>query len=117
MQAHNLQFDEHLKTYVDNSFVVDYLPYVNRFVRIFGFPFYYRGEVYDPFETEKLTAQDADELFEDYADSYLHTVQKTKNKKVKRLTDKTAKKIRHVFDPAQKDIDSIMHNMKILWSN
>ncbi|MEL0537512.1 CDP-glycerol:glycerophosphate glycerophosphotransferase [Staphylococcus debuckii] len=105
VQAHNLQFDEHLKTYVDNSFVVDYLPYVNRFVRIFGFPFYYRGEVYDPFETEKLTAQDADELFEDYADSYLHTVQKTKNKKVKRfLTDKTAKKIRHVFDPAQKDI-------------
>ncbi len=105
VQAHDLQFDEHLKTYVDNSFVVEYIPYVNRFVRIFGFPFYYRGEVYDPFETEKLTEQDRDDLFEDYADSYLHTIQKTKNKKVKRfLTNKMAKKIRNVFDPAQKDV-------------
>lgn len=105
VQAHDLQFDETLKTYVDNSFVVDYIPYANRFVRILGFPFYYRGEVYDPFETEKLTEQDSDELFEDYADSYLHSIQKTKNKKVKRfLTNKMAKKIRHVFDPAQKDI-------------
>ncbi|RZI09107.1 CDP-glycerol:glycerophosphate glycerophosphotransferase, partial [Staphylococcus aureus] len=29
VQAHDLQFDEHLKTYVANSFVVDYFPYAN----------------------------------------------------------------------------------------
>ncbi|MCP6652386.1 hypothetical protein NL518_30260, partial [Klebsiella pneumoniae] len=76
---------EALKTYVDNSFVVDYLTYAERFVRILGFPFYFRGEVYDPFETEQLTQQAFDQLFEDYADAYLHTVQKVKNKKVRQF--------------------------------
>lgn len=103
VQAHQLQFDEALKTYVDNSFVVDYLTYAERFVRILGFPFYFRGEVYDPFETEQLTQQAFDQLFEDYADAYLHTVQKVKNKKVRQfMTHKMASMIRNGFDPANK---------------
>lgn len=104
VHAHDIQFDEQLATYIDNSFVVDYVSHVNRFVRIFGFPFYFRGEVYDPFETEQLTQQSFDKLFEDYADAYLHTIKKTKNQKVSKfMTEKMAQVIRRGFDPMQKD--------------
>ncbi|MHD0396629.1 bifunctional glycosyltransferase/CDP-glycerol:glycerophosphate glycerophosphotransferase [Staphylococcus simulans] len=101
VHAHHLQFDETLKTYIDPSFVVGYLAYAERFVRILGFPFYFRGEVYDPFETKQLSQQTFDQLFEDYANAYLHAMQNVENKKVRRfLTFKMASMIRESFDPA-----------------
>ena len=49
IKAHQIQFNESLDIYADTSFVLEYLKYAERFVRITNFPFYYRGEVYDPF--------------------------------------------------------------------
>lgn len=104
VRAHHIEFDESLKTYIDNSFVVNYINYAERFVRILGFPFYFRGEVYDPFETEQLTQQSFDQLFEDYADAYLQTISKTKNKKVRQfMTKKLSSRIRKGFDPANRE--------------
>ena len=47
LKAHQIQFNESLDIYADTSFVLEYLKYAERFVRITNFPFYYRGEVYD----------------------------------------------------------------------
>ncbi|MDT3994478.1 CDP-glycerol:glycerophosphate glycerophosphotransferase, partial [Mammaliicoccus fleurettii] len=90
----------------DASFVLDYMKYVERFARIFDFPFYYRGEVYDPFEGNTLTDQEFILTFEDYVNSYFDSIERTDNKKVIHfLTDKMKKEIKNGFDPSLKDIE------------
>ena len=54
--------NEDLSIYTDWSFTLEYMKYVNKFMRIFNFPFYFRGEVYDPFETVTLSEQSFDVL-------------------------------------------------------
>lgn len=105
VNAHHIKFDESLKTYIDRSFLIDYVRYVNRFVRIFNFPFYYRGEVYHPFETEMLSEQDFDSLFEEYVESYLKQVEQSDNKQIRDFLDhKMLSKIKRDFDPERRDI-------------
>lgn len=105
VKAHHIKFDETLKTYIDRSFLIDYIRYVNRFVRIFDFPFYFRGEVYHPFETETLSEQDFDILFEEYVESYLKQVSQTDNKQIQGfLNHKMIAKIKKDFDPNRRDV-------------
>lgn len=111
IKAHNIRFNENLKIYTDASFILDYINYVERFVRLFDFPFYYRGEVYDPFEGNTLSDQDFILTFEDYVNSYIDSVKRTNNKAVLSfLTHKMKLEIKNGFDPSLRDIE-LRYNM------
>ncbi|MEJ7541565.1 bifunctional glycosyltransferase/CDP-glycerol:glycerophosphate glycerophosphotransferase [Staphylococcus intermedius] len=83
VKAHNLQFSESLKVYTDWSFILDYVQYAENFIRVTNFPFYFKGEVYDPFETNTLSEQNFDFLFEDYAKSFIDALSRIKNKETR----------------------------------
>ncbi|PTJ79494.1 bifunctional glycosyltransferase/CDP-glycerol:glycerophosphate glycerophosphotransferase [Staphylococcus kloosii] len=107
IQGHHIRFNEDLNIYTDTSFIVDYIKYAEKFVRVLNFPFYFRGEVYDPFEGNALSSQDFIYTFEDYVNSYFDAISRTDNKKVKDfLTDKMKSKIKNGFDPSLKDIET-----------
>lgn len=53
------------------------------FVRITNFPFYYRGEVYDPFYGNTLSDQDFTNKFEDHVNSFFDAMQRTNDKRIK----------------------------------
>ncbi len=111
IKAHNIKFNENLKIYTDASFVLDYINYAERFVRLFDFPFYHRGEIYDPFEGNTLSDQDFILTFEDYVNSYIDSVKRTNNKKVLSfLTHKMKLEIKNGFDPSLRDIE-LRYNM------
>ncbi|MCJ0969727.1 bifunctional glycosyltransferase/CDP-glycerol:glycerophosphate glycerophosphotransferase [Mammaliicoccus sciuri] len=111
IKAHNIKFNENLKIYTDASFILDYINYAERFVRLFDFPFYYRGEIYDPFEGNTLSDQDFILTFEDYVNSYIDSVKRTNNKKVLSfLTHKMKLEIKNGFDPSLRDIE-LRYNM------
>lgn len=82
VKAHNIRFNEDLKIYIDTSFTLEYIKYVERFVRLRNFPFYFRGEIYDPFEGNTLSDQDFIFTFEDYVNSYLDSIKRTNNKEI-----------------------------------
>nr|WP_263313446.1 CDP-glycerol:glycerophosphate glycerophosphotransferase [Mammaliicoccus sp. Marseille-Q6498] len=106
VKAHNIQFNENLNIYTDSSFVLQYISYVDRFVRIFDFPFYFRGEVYDPFEGNTLSDQEFDLTFDDYVESFFDSMNRTNNKMIKRfLVNKMKYKIKSEFDPSIRDIN------------
>lgn len=111
IKAHNIRFNGNLKIYTDASFILDYINYAERFVRLFDFPFYYRGEIYDPFEGNTLSDQDFILTFEDYVNSYIDSVKRTNNKKVLNfLTHKMKLEIKNGFDPSLRDIE-LRYNM------
>ncbi|HEC2195460.1 TPA: CDP-glycerol glycerophosphotransferase family protein [Staphylococcus delphini] len=83
VKGHNLQFNESLKVYTDWSFILDYVQYAQNFIRVTHFPFYFKGEVYDPFETNTLSEQNFDFLFEDYAKSFIDALSRVKNKQTR----------------------------------
>ena len=106
VRAHHIRFNENLNTYVDWSFVLEYMKYVNKFVRIFNFPFYFRGEVYDPFETLTLSEQNFDILFKDYVNSFYDAIKRATNPKVREfIVTKMGNKIANEFEPTRYDIN------------
>ncbi|WP_323702629.1 bifunctional glycosyltransferase family 2 protein/CDP-glycerol:glycerophosphate glycerophosphotransferase [Mammaliicoccus sp. Dog046] len=108
IKAHQIRFNEDLKIYIDASFVLEYVKYVERFVRVLDFPFYYRGEVYDPFEGSALSDQAFILTFEDYANSFFDSMERTNDKKVQKfLVNKMKNEIKKGFDPASRDIKQI----------
>ena len=87
------------------SFTLEYLKYAEHFVRVFDFPFYYRGEVYDPFNSNTLSDQDFVLTFDDYVESFFDAMQRTDNKKIQSfLIDKMKNEIKQGFDPSLRDI-------------
>ncbi|GGI43485.1 bifunctional glycosyltransferase/CDP-glycerol:glycerophosphate glycerophosphotransferase [Mammaliicoccus stepanovicii] len=107
IQAHNIRFNEELEIFTDASFVLDYINYAERFVRVFDFPFYFRGEVYDPFYGNTLSDQDFIFTFGDYVKSFYDSMERTHNKKVKNfLIEKMKKEIKLGFDPSLRDIET-----------
>ena len=87
------------------SFTLEYLKYAEHFVRVFDFPFYYRGEVYDPFNGNTLSDQDFVLTFDDYVESFFDAMQRTDNKKIQSfLIDKMKNEIKQGFDPSLRDI-------------
>ncbi|MCC2088738.1 CDP-glycerol:glycerophosphate glycerophosphotransferase [Mammaliicoccus sciuri] len=107
VNKYKVKFNEELEIYTDNSFLIDYASHVNEFIRIFNFPFYYRGEVYDPFKTKVLTEQEFDKLFVEYTKSFFDSLKRNKNKVHRKfLIDKMKVKIIKEFNPSQIDIQS-----------
>ncbi|MEQ6028833.1 bifunctional glycosyltransferase/CDP-glycerol:glycerophosphate glycerophosphotransferase [Staphylococcus saccharolyticus] len=105
VKAHHIRFNEDLNIYTDWSFVLEYMKYVNKFVRILNFPFYFRGEVFDPFETLTLSEQSFDVLFEDYVKSFYDALERTTNKDTREfIFGKMERKIANEFDPTRHDI-------------
>ena len=105
IKAHDIKFNEDLSIFIDNSFVLEYLKYAEHFVRIVNFPFYYRGEVYDPFNGNTLSDQDFIDKFEDYTNSFFDAIQRTTNKEVKKfLVQRMKNEIKKGFDPSLRDI-------------
>lgn len=106
VKAHNIRFNEDLKIYIDTSFTLEYIKYVERFVRLRNFPFYFRGEIYDPFEGNTLSDQDFIFTFEDYVNSYLYSIKRTDNKDILNfLSQKMKLEIKKGFDPSLRDIN------------
>ncbi len=104
VKAHNIRFNEDLKIYIDTSFTLEYIKYVERFVRLRNFPFYFRGEIYDPFEGNTLSDQDFIFTFEDYVNSYLDSIKRTNNKEILNfLSQKMKLEIKKGFDPSLRD--------------
>lgn len=107
IQAHHIRFNESIRIFTDTSFVLEYVKYAENFVRIFDFPFYFRGEVYDPFNGNTLSGQDFVDTFDDYTDSFFDALTRTNNKKVKQfLIDKMKNEIKRGFDPSLRDIQN-----------
>ncbi|UZX47264.1 bifunctional glycosyltransferase family 2 protein/CDP-glycerol:glycerophosphate glycerophosphotransferase [Staphylococcus capitis] len=105
VKAHHLKFNEDLSIYTDWSFTLEYMKYVNKFMRIFNFPFYFRGEVYDPFETVTLSEQSFDVLFEEYVKSFYDALERTSNKMTRTfIINKMENRISRDFDPTHYDI-------------
>lgn len=106
VKAHNIRFNEDLKIYIDTSFTLEYIKYVERFVRLRNFPFYFRGEIYDPFEGNTLSDHDFIFTFEDYVNSYLDSIKRTDNKDILNfLSQKMKLEIKKGFDPSLRDIN------------
>ncbi|MFI3545643.1 bifunctional glycosyltransferase family 2 protein/CDP-glycerol:glycerophosphate glycerophosphotransferase [Mammaliicoccus sciuri] len=106
VKAHNIRFNEDLKIYIDTSFTLEYIKYVERFVRLRNFPFYFRGEIYDPFEGNTLSDKDFIFTFEDYVNSYLDSIKRTDNKDILNfLSQKMKLEIKKGFDPSLRDIN------------
>ncbi|ARJ28091.1 bifunctional glycosyltransferase/CDP-glycerol:glycerophosphate glycerophosphotransferase [Staphylococcus lugdunensis] len=105
IKAHHIRFNESLRIFTDMSFTLEYLKYAEHFVRVFDFPFYYRGEVYDPFNGNTLSDQDFVLTFDDYVESFFDAMQRTDNKKIQSfLIDKMKNEIKQGFDPSLRDI-------------
>ena len=91
--------------YTDWSFVIEYSKYVNKFMRITNFSFYYRGEVYDPFDGKTLSEQDFDILFEDYVKMFYDAMARVTHKETKSfIINKLEQQIARDFDPTHHDI-------------
>ncbi|MGD3155210.1 CDP-glycerol glycerophosphotransferase family protein [Staphylococcus warneri] len=105
VRAHDLKFNEDLNVYTDWSFVIEYSKYVNKFMRITNFSFYYRGEVYDPFDGKTLSEQDFDILFEDYVKMFYDVMARVTHKETKSfIINKLEQQIARDFDPTHHDI-------------
>ncbi|EGQ2711428.1 bifunctional glycosyltransferase family 2 protein/CDP-glycerol:glycerophosphate glycerophosphotransferase [Staphylococcus pseudintermedius] len=104
VHAHQVQFNENLRVYVDQSFILDYLQYAERFVEISHFPFYFRGEVYDPFNTTTLSEQNADVLFEDYCHSFSDALSRVQNNTLRQwIKQNMIIRLQQEFNPNESD--------------
>ncbi len=100
VKGHNIQFNDALQVYADWSFILEYIQYAEHFVRITNFPFYFKGEVYDPFETNTLSEQNFDFLFEDYAKSFVDALSRIKNKDTRAfIKQRMLNKLHNEFSP------------------
>lgn len=96
VQNHHIKLNEKLNIYADWSFILEYNNYAETFVYIEGIPFYFCGEIYDPFKTEKLRAQPFESVFPDYINAFKDAIQR-----VNRLNNKKSLKkfiIQHMVD-------------------
>ena len=104
VHAHHIQFNENLRVYVDPSFILDYLQYAEHFVEISNFPFYFRGEVYDPFNTTTLSEQHADFLFEDYCHSFSDALSRVHNNTLRQYIKRNMiMRLHQEFNPNESD--------------
>ncbi|HGH0721419.1 TPA: glycosyltransferase family 2 protein, partial [Staphylococcus pseudintermedius] len=101
VREHNIRFNNHLNIYADMPFLISYMQSIESYTSIEGDIFYYTGEVYDPFNTEKLTAQAFDVIFKDYVLSFYASLKSVNNDKVRYLLQKQMlDRIRYAFDPS-----------------
>lgn len=100
-RGHNLQFNEGLDVFIDWSFILDFIKYSNGFVRVSRFPFYIKGEVYDPFLKPRLSKQDFGIVFNDYVYSFSDSIQRAPLKENKRFIKNKMKSLfKYSFEPS-----------------
>lgn len=100
-RGHNLQFNEALDVFIDWSFILDFIKYSNGFVRVSRFPFYIKGEVYDPFLKPRLSKQDFGIVFNDYVYSFSDSIQRAPLKENKRFIKNKMKNLfKYSFEPS-----------------
>lgn len=101
MRGHNIKFNEDLDIFIDWSFVLEFIKYSNGFVRISRFPFYIKGEIYDPFEKPTLSTQDFNIIFNDYVYSFSDAVKRAPLKENKKFIKTKMKNLyRDSFEPS-----------------
>ena len=115
-RGHNLQFNEDLNVFVDWSFILEFIKYANGFVRVSRFPFYIKGEIYDPFVKPALSKQDFGITFNDYVYSFSDSVQRAPLKENKVFIKNKMKNIyKHSFEPSsRKTPERYKHNSELL---
>ena len=79
IRENHLALNTDLNVYADLSLLIDYSLSSTNFVALSGAPFYYRGEVYDPFEATQLSEQSLDKRFNDYVKAFDDARARTQN--------------------------------------
>ena len=111
VHAHHIRFNENIRIHSDWSFTLEYIKHVDRFVRISGFPFYFRGEIYDPFETGTLTEQDFDIVFQDYVDSFYDALTRIEDANIESYVKHMMfNRLKRSFDPHVDEISQRYRN-------
>src|SRR5699024_6719733 len=101
VRGHNLHFNEDINIFIDWSFILDFIKYSNGFVRVSRFPFYIKGEVYDPFLKPRLSKQDFGIIFNDYVYSFSDSIQRAPLKENKRfIKSKMKNLLKYSFEPS-----------------
>lgn len=101
VHGHNIQFNEDLNIFIDWSFVLEFIKYANKFVRVSRFPFYIKGEVYDPFLKPTLSKQDFGVIFNDYVYSFSDSVKRASRQENKAfIRNKMKNLLKHSFEPS-----------------
>ncbi|MBI5974448.1 bifunctional glycosyltransferase/CDP-glycerol:glycerophosphate glycerophosphotransferase [Staphylococcus canis] len=105
VRDHNLEFNTSLTIYADWSLLIDYLSYAHTAVQLKGVPFYYQGEVLDPFRHTPLTSRAFTERFSDYIHAFNDARARTDRESVHRVILKDMlETIYDAFDPSHHDI-------------
>ncbi|MEB6170262.1 bifunctional glycosyltransferase family 2 protein/CDP-glycerol:glycerophosphate glycerophosphotransferase [Staphylococcus pseudoxylosus] len=110
-RGHNLQFNEDLNIFVDWSFILEFIKYANDFVRISRFPFYIKGEIYDPFLKPALSQQDFGIIFNDYVYSFSDSVKRAPLKENKIFIKNKMKNLfKRSFEPSLRKLPERYEN-------
>ncbi len=111
IKEHELKFNENLRVFSDWSFVIEYQKYVSHFIRIKTPGFYYRGEVYDPFDKPNLSGIEFKIMFESYLDAYQDNRRRTIDYRVRKFLDrKLIERIKRYFNPDSPYINERYNN-------
>ena len=103
MKGHNVRFNEDLDVYIDWSFLLEYMKYSNWFVRVSRFPFYIKGEIYDPFLKPALSKQEFGVVFNDYIYSFNDAIKRAPYKDNKKfITNKMKSLVMQSFEPSSR---------------
>ncbi|WP_251517191.1 MULTISPECIES: bifunctional glycosyltransferase/CDP-glycerol:glycerophosphate glycerophosphotransferase [Staphylococcus] len=100
VRGHQIEFNEDLSVFIDWSFVLEYIKYAETFVRVSRFPFYIRGEVYDPFLNPALSQQDFNIIFDDYVHSFFDSIQRAPSENQTFIKKKMATMFKQSFEPS-----------------
>ncbi|QNR07489.1 bifunctional glycosyltransferase/CDP-glycerol:glycerophosphate glycerophosphotransferase [Macrococcoides canis] len=96
----DIRFGPQLRLFCDYSFSVEYQKHVNKFARIKNSGFYYRGEVYDPFNKPNLSRTEFNQMFTYYCKGYFDARSRTFDYRVKSFLDKKMiGRIKRYFNP------------------
>ncbi|QYA40723.1 CDP-glycerol:glycerophosphate glycerophosphotransferase [Macrococcoides caseolyticum] len=106
IDEHQIKFNEKLRLYSDYAFSVEYQKHVNAFIKIKNNGFYYRGEVYDPFNKPNLSKSEFNLMFNYYVKGYFYARTVADDIRVKRFLDKKMMgRIKRYFNPDLRQIE------------
>lgn len=100
INKYQIHFNEDFRLFSDWSFLIEYQKHVENFARIKNSGFYYRGEVYDPFNKPNLSKMEFDIMFEQYIAQYFDNFNRSMDIRVKQFIDKKmVERIKRYFNP------------------
>lgn len=112
----NITFNTTLSHYADWSFLIDYLKHISTYTLLQGVPFYYRGEVFDPFLKQPFSNHSFADFFPEYVRAFKVALDKSFNGNIQHfLLNHMLTTIRKDMDPSHKDIqqryDQFQHTL------